>query len=131
MVDTNVFIHSEKLGQPLDLSGCDQSESICISVITASELFVGVQRANSEERRIRRSQFVETIISSVEIIEFTLGCARKHAEIYADLAVKGQLIGAHDLIIAATARYHDIPILTDNFEEFSRVTGLKVIRFGA
>jgi len=41
----------------------------------------------------------------------------------------GQLIGAHDLIIAATARCHDLELLTDNVEEFSRVPGLRVIPF--
>jgi predicted nucleic acid-binding protein len=39
------------------------------------------------------------------------------------------MIGAHDLIIAATARCHDLSLLTDNVEEFSRVPGLRVIPF--
>jgi len=34
------------------------------------------------------------------------------------------MIGAHDLIIAATARYYGLPLLTDNANEFSRVPGL-------
>jgi predicted nucleic acid-binding protein len=58
-----------------------------------------------------------------------IGSARVHAAIHAELASKGQLIGAHDLIIAATARHHDLSILTDNVDEFSRVTGLRVIPF--
>jgi len=45
------------------------------------------------------------------------------------LAKRGQMIGAHDLIIAATARYHDLSVLTDNVQEFSRVPGLRVIPF--
>jgi tRNA(fMet)-specific endonuclease VapC len=63
------------------------------------------------------------------VLEFTLGCARVHAEIYGELAKKGQLIGAHDLIIATTARHHDTSILTDNVSEFSRVSRLHVIPF--
>ena len=43
-----------------------------------------------------------------------------HGEIYAELANKGKLIDAHDLLISATARYHDLSILTDNVDEFSR-----------
>jgi len=42
---------------------------------------------------------------------------------------KGQLIGEDDLIIAATARCHDLSVLTDNVQEFSRVPGLRVIPF--
>lgn len=39
--------------------------------------------------------------------------------------------GAHDLIIAATAVYHSLPIFTANVDEFSRVPGLRVIPFTA
>ena len=131
MVDTNVFISFEKSGKPIDLSPWDSSEKVYASVITLSELLMGVHRANTEERKIRRSAFVEAIISGVGVVDFSLASARIHAEIYAELAMKGQMIGAHDLIIAATARHHDLSLLTDNVKEFSRVPGLRVIAFGS
>jgi tRNA(fMet)-specific endonuclease VapC len=129
MVDTNVFISSEKSGKAIDLSRWEQSQKVFASVVTVSELLMGVHRANTEEHRQRRSAFVEAIISGVGVLDFTIGSARVHAEIYAELAKKGQMIGAHDLIIAATARHHDLSILTDNVDEFSRVPGLRVIPF--
>lgn len=129
MVDTNVFIRFEKSGQAIDLSPWDSSERVYVSVVTVSELLMGVHRADTEERRQRRSTFVEAVISGVGVLDFTIGCARLHAGMYAELAKKGQMIGAHDLIIAATARYHDLSIVTDNSAEFSRVPGLRVIPF--
>ena len=129
MVDTNVFISFEKSGKAIDLSLWDQSEKVYVSVVTISELLMGVHRANTEERRQRRSVFVEAIIAGVDVLDFTISSARIHAEIHAELAKRGQMIGAHDLIIAATARYHDLSILTDNVAEFSRVPGLRVIPF--
>ena len=69
------------------------------------------------------------MISGFNVLNFTVAAARLHAELYAELAKKGQLIGAHDLIIAATALCHDLAILTDNVQEFSRVPGLRVIAF--
>lgn len=129
MVDTNVFISFEKSGKVIDLSPWEQSERVYASVLTVSELLMGVHRANTKERRQRRSVFVEAIISGVGVLDFTIDSARVHAEIYAELAKKGQIIGAHDLIIAATARNHDLSILTDNVDEFSRVPGLRVIPF--
>jgi predicted nucleic acid-binding protein len=45
-------------------------------------------------------------------------------------SIKGQLIGAHDLIIAATAIGHGYPLLTANISEFERISGLEVIPFG-
>lgn len=129
MVDTNVFICFEKSGKPIDFSAWEGSERVFISVVIASELLMGVHRANTEERRQRRSTFVEAVIGGVGILDFAIPVARVHAEIHAELAKKGQVIGAHDMIIAATARCHDLALLTDNVQEFSRVPGLRVIPF--
>src|SRR5262249_53586780 len=104
-------------------------EKVHISVVIASELLMGVHRADTEERRQRRSAFVEAIITAVSVLDFTMACARAHAEICADLAKKGELIGAHDLIIASTSRHHGLSLLTDNVKEFPRVPGLRVIPF--
>jgi tRNA(fMet)-specific endonuclease VapC len=129
MVDTNVFIRFEKIGKPIDFSSWESSQKVYISALIVSELLMGVHRANTEERRQRRSAFVEAVISGVGVLDFTVPAARVHAEIHAELAKKGQMVGAHDLIIAATARCHDLSVLTDNVQEFSRVPGLRVIPF--
>ena len=107
----------------------ERSERVYVSVVTVSELLIGVHRADSEQRRKRRAEFVEAVISAVDVLDFTTDVARVHAAIYADLTTRGQMIGAHDLIIAATARHHDLAVLTDNVAEFSRVPGLHVIPF--
>ncbi len=129
IVDTNVFVRFERRGEQIDLSHWAPSEDVFISVVTVSELLTGVHRADSEARRVRRSAFVEAIISGISILDFTTEVARVHAEISADLSQRGQLIGAHDLIIAAPARRQSLSLLTDNVEEFSRVPGLHVIAF--
>jgi len=129
MVDTNVFISCEKSGKSIDLSSWESSSKVYISAVVVSELLTGVRRANTEERRRRRSAFVEAIISGVGVLDFNLASARIHAGIHAELATKGQMIGAHDLIIAATARCYDLSLLTDNVNEFSRVPGLRVVPF--
>ena len=129
MVDTNVLISFEKSGKPIDLSSVERSEKVYISVVVMSELLMGVHRANTEERRQRRSSFVEAVISTVGLLDFNASVARVHAQLYAQLATTGKMIGAHDLIIAATALCHDLSLLTDNVREFSQVPGLRVIPF--
>jgi tRNA(fMet)-specific endonuclease VapC len=57
MVDTNVFINFEKSGKSIDFSAWDNSQKVYISVIVASELLMGVHRADTEERRQRRYGF--------------------------------------------------------------------------
>jgi tRNA(fMet)-specific endonuclease VapC len=107
----------------------EDSQKVYVSVVVVSELLMGVHRADTEERKQRRFAFVEAIIAGVGVLDFTVAVARVHAEIYAELAKKGQLIGAHDLIIAASARCHGLAVLTDNVQEFSRVQDLHVIPF--
>jgi predicted nucleic acid-binding protein len=130
MVDANVFIHFERRSVPLDLSVWEPSEDVFISVVTVSELLMGVHRADNEARRKRRSEFVEAILAGVSVLDFTIAVARRHARLYAELWAEGRMIGAHDMIIAATALHHDLSLLTENVEEFSRVAGLRVIPFG-
>jgi tRNA(fMet)-specific endonuclease VapC len=131
IVDINVFILFERHSEAVDLSPWEPSEEVFISAVTVSELLMGVHRADNETRRNRRSAFVEAIIAGISALAFTGEIARLHADIVADLTRRGQLIGAHDLIIAATARHHGLSLLTDNVEEFSRVPGLHVIAFGS
>ena len=77
----------------------------------------------------RRGHRPKVFISAITVSELLMGVARLHADIGAGLMRRGQLIGAHDLIIAATARHHALSLLTDNVSEFARVPGLHVIEF--
>jgi len=71
MADTCIFIQQEKQGGNFDLSQWGE-DIIYISAITASELLVGVHRANNEARRIRRTVFVDAILAQMPILDFTL-----------------------------------------------------------
>ncbi len=128
LVDTGFLIDLEReaAGAPalVDRLG---DEIVGVATITASELLHGVHRANSAQRRARRRRFVEAVFSAVAIYPFDLQVARVHARIWADLAAAGKRIGAHDLMIAATALAHDLPLVTGNAAEFRRVEGLQLI----
>jgi tRNA(fMet)-specific endonuclease VapC len=51
---------------------------------------------------------------------------RVYSEMYAGLFRANQLLGPHDLWIAAAALRHELPLLTRNVKEFSRVPGLRI-----
>ncbi len=129
IVDTGVFVVWERKNRAVDLSHWASYGEGAVSVITASELLTAVWRADCEERRQKRSAFVEGVLRSLPIKEVTLAVARRHAEVFADLATPGMLIGAHDLLIAATALHYQYGVLTPNAKEFSRVPGLQVVTF--
>ncbi|MBW2369315.1 MAG: type II toxin-antitoxin system VapC family toxin [Deltaproteobacteria bacterium] len=129
MLDTNVFIYSERSGKSIDFSKWEKFGDVYISAITVSELMVGVHYANSDERKTRRSAFVESVLAKIPVLSFNTEAARVHAGLFAALAKQGQMIGAHDLIIAATAIVHNCAVLTENINEFERVPGLETISF--
>ncbi|MCP4656015.1 MAG: type II toxin-antitoxin system VapC family toxin [bacterium] len=54
----------------------------------------------------------------------TLGRGLIHARLSAELRRQGLLIGAHDLLIAATALFHRLTLVSTNEREFRRVEGL-------
>ncbi len=129
MLDTNVFVFSERSGSPIDFSRWEEHGNVYISSITVSELLVGVHYTNSEARRARRSAFVESILGKIPVLVFDTEVARVHSGLFATLAKQGHMIGAHDLIIAATALFHGCAVLTDNIKEFAKVAGLDTISY--
>lgn len=131
MIDTNVLIRTERDARSDVLAPFAVHGNAYISAITVSELLVGVHLANSEARRNQRSAFVESLLSFFPVLDFSADSARIHAGLYASLRQRGELIGAHDLIIGATALQHGFAVLTGNEREFNRIPGLKVIAFEA
>lgn len=129
ILDTNVLIRADRMGTSVDFTTWSAWGEAYISAITASELLVGVHRADSEARRLRRSAFVEGVLAAIPVLDFTLEVARAHAEIVAILRSRGGVIGAHELIIAATALSTGHAVLTTDFDAFQRVPGLEVLAF--
>jgi tRNA(fMet)-specific endonuclease VapC len=126
LIDTDLLVDLEHgVGAP-EVDRVLGDEERAISVITVSELLHGVHRA-SGARRVRRSAFVEHLLAGLQPIPITEQVARVHAEVWAQLADRGQLIGAHDLWIAATALAHGLAVASGNADEFRRVPGLRVI----
>ena len=98
-----------------------------IAAITASELLHGVERAQDAARKAPRQRHVEQILAMIFIQPFDLAQARVHARIWAELEARGQMIGPHDLLIAAAALAHGHELATLSIQEFRRVNELQVV----
>jgi tRNA(fMet)-specific endonuclease VapC len=130
LIDTDLLIDLERgAGNPAVEEHLGD-EDRAISVITVSELLHGVLRATGA-RRTQRRAFVEYLLAGLQPIPITEPVARVHADIWADLANRGEPIGAHDLWIAATALAHGLGLATRNASDFERVTGLRVVTAAA
>jgi tRNA(fMet)-specific endonuclease VapC len=95
--------------------------SVCMSVITKSELLYGVEVS---PRQTQDATALQAFLPHVEVLEFPDDAAAHYAQIRADLKKRGQTIGANDLFIAAHARSLGLRLVTNNIAEFSRVKGL-------
>jgi tRNA(fMet)-specific endonuclease VapC len=130
IIDSSVLVAVER-GQ-LDLRtvlGAPGSLSVGIAAISASELLHGVHRATTPAQRAMREGFVERLISAVLVFPFDLTVARLHARVWAELAAQGITVGAHDLIIAATALANGGTVATRDERSFPRIPGLSVLRW--
>ena len=103
-----------------------EDEPFGISVVTVAELLHGVERADNETRRLRRQAFVEKVIEMLPIFPFDVSAARIYARIWASLVQHGFTVGAHDLIIAATAISLDYTVITSNRRDFEKIEGLRL-----
>ena len=128
LFDTDVWVLAEKSGGTLGLARWSAYGGAYMSAVTASELLVGVERANTAQRRARRGAFVENLLATIPVLEFTLPLARTHARMIAALS-KNVTAGAHDAIIAATAVHHGYGLLTRNVADFKIFQGLKIETF--
>lgn len=138
LLDSSVLIRIERAafqagsaGDPADgweeiIAALPEDEEIGLATITVSELLHGVHRA-SPDIRPRREAFVESVLADLPVLPFDLRTARVHAFLWAELRRRGDVIGPHDLIIAATALSIGWAVATFNETEFRRVPGLHVV----
>ena len=129
LIDTDLLVDQERGVRSPAVEQLLGDEQRAISVITVSELLHGVHRATGDVRA-RRSAFVEYLLAGLRAIPITEPVARAHAGIWAQLTDRDQVIGAHDLWIAATALAHGLGVATANAADFERVPGLRVIAAG-
>ncbi len=130
LIDTDVWVLAEKSGTTPNFARWAAYEGAYLSSVSASELLVGVERVNTAKRRALRSAFVEHLLASVPVLQFSLPVARTHARMIAALP-KNQTAGAHDALIAATAIHHGFGLLTRNVVDFKIFAGLQLEAYSA
>lgn len=99
------------------LASIARDTEIAISALTFAELIAGLHAASDELMRARRRVHLLRIEKRVEALPFDVGCARAWARIYAavdGIGRKPRGSRAVDLMIAATALAHGLPLYTLN-----------------
>ncbi len=100
-------------------------DDVALAAITAAELLVGAQMADRRHKVARRA-FVDSLLSHIPVESYDLEVARTHAELLAHTRVTGRSRGAHDLLIAATARTRSRIVITADAGGFEALPGVSV-----
>jgi tRNA(fMet)-specific endonuclease VapC len=125
LLDTNICIYIIKRKPPevLDRFRASLPTEIGVSSVTVAELEYGAYKSQQVERnRVALQQF----LLPLTLLDFSADVTQVYGQIRADLSRQGCIIGAMDLLIAAQALSKDLTLVTNNTDEFTRVSGLKL-----
>ena len=112
---TKAVVKNAEAHNPADLA---------ISSITHYELLYGVERCPQNWKK-KEAQKVLLLLGYLSVLPFTSDTATHAAIVRSVLHTAGHPIGAMDVLIAATALEHNLPLVTHNLREFRRIPGLE------
>jgi tRNA(fMet)-specific endonuclease VapC len=124
LLDTTFLVDAERADIDLD-DQIHEDDDIAIAAITVAELVVGVELATPSAKADRQA-FVDDILASVPIIPYDRDIAFEHAQLLVAVRQAGRPRGAHDLLIAATARATKRIVLTADEPAFADLPGVTV-----
>jgi len=130
LLDTSILVAEERGGDALEQVPDHQGRS-AISAITLAEYWKGLERATGSAHRERRRRFYERVVAHFDVASVDEEIALETARLWADLERRGSMIGAFDLLIAATALARGWTLATADVRDFSRVEGLELITLPA
>jgi predicted nucleic acid-binding protein len=114
----------------IDLAELDADalpREVAISAITLAELAAGPHATDDLAERARRQEHLQRVESLFETVSVDGAVARAYGRVYAAVVAQGRTATrrrAFDLLIAATALAHGVPLYTRNPHDF---TGLEEI----
>ena len=94
-----------------------------MSSVVKAELVFGARNSSRAAENLR---LIAAFWEPFESLPFDDLYAEQYGLIRAELKRQGRLIGASDMLIAATALTYDVTLVTHNTREFARVPRLKL-----
>lgn len=110
ILDTCVLVTAARGGG--EIAGVSVEDDLALPAIVVAEYLEGVALARTAERASEQRAFLTKVLGAVPVIDYDLRVARTHAALLAHVRRLGEPRGAHDLIIAATARATGRAVLT-------------------
>lgn len=124
LFDTTFLIDAERASGALD-DALDDDDEVAIAAITAAELRVGVLLASGKNQAARLA-FLDDVLQVIPVLDYDREVAEIHAELLAHVRSQGRPRGAHDLIIAATAKTAGRTVVSADDSAFADLPGVQV-----
>jgi tRNA(fMet)-specific endonuclease VapC len=125
LLDTTFLLDAERGADKLDAM-IDDDDDVAIAAITVAELTVGVQLASARQKQ-RRQAYVDDVLASIPILPYDRAVAIEHADLLVSVRRSGRPRGAHDLMIAATARAFRRTVVSADRHAFDDLPGVAAI----
>jgi tRNA(fMet)-specific endonuclease VapC len=103
----------------------EDEDDVAISAVTVAELEVGVELSSGRSRR-EREEFLADVQTTIPTLPYDVGVAKTHASLLIAVRRQGRPRGAHDLMIAATARATGRTVVTADDSAFDALPGVSV-----
>lgn len=127
LLDTNAtigYIRQKDMLLVSRIASTPQTDLVLCTVVLC-ELYYGAYHSGAANVT-KNLQLIENIRPKFCSVGFSEQAAEEFGKVRAHLSSIGQVIGPYDMLIAATARAHNLILVTHNTHEFSRVPGLQV-----
>ncbi|MFB6197014.1 MAG: type II toxin-antitoxin system VapC family toxin [Halobacteriaceae archaeon] len=122
LIDTDWAVDYLK-GVDEKVSFLQSHDQLHIATISIGELVEGIEDSGRKEER---EDALEDFIAGVTVLAFTREMAASFGNIRNKLRKQGELVGDIDIMIGATARVHDLNLLTDNTAHFELMPSVTV-----
>lgn len=124
LIDTDTIIFALRGDHSvLEKFEANKNIPISISMITYAELVFGAKRSQNEQKNMIKVNHIRDIYTIEELNE---GVMEVFADIKAKMFDKGIRIEDMDLLIAATAIYNELTLVTNNIKHFENIPNLKI-----
>lgn len=124
LLDTDSCVYTIKR-KPTHLKHLFNAHSgqLAISSVTWGELVCGAEKSSNTEGNLDQ---INGFAARLEILPFGEHEASQFGQVKAELELKESPIGSYDMMIAAHARALGLIVVTNNTQEFKRVSGVRV-----
>jgi predicted nucleic acid-binding protein len=133
ILDSSVLIAAERQGRNARqvltsvAKEIDETE-VAISVVTLIELAHGVARADTLERKSKRKEFIDELLTAMPVFSVTAPIALRAGQLDGENQARGLKVPLPDLLIGVTALEFGYCVGTANLRHFRQVPELTVVQ---